>query len=211
VPADAVAGLAREVEELRRSVEPVTELRNQLTEYERALKDIAAKLDDLGAKSRQLPAPSWLTLPAKPDSAIAILADLVAWLGAVFLRYTDAAAALPACWLWHPDVVEELLWLSHAHHAAYKHTAPVQLAGDWHDRYRPGVVKRIRELTKNCSLEVHQTRSDQRPPSAPVVPITEATEAIAEWWATHRGETAPEPTDEHLAAADRLPRRGGRR
>jgi len=202
VSADAVAGLAREVEELRRTVEPVTELRNQLDEYERALQDIAVKLDELGAKKpQQLPAPSWLTLPGNAESTGGVLTDLVEWLGAVFLRYTDGAAVLPECWLWHPDVVEELVWLSHAW----------KLAGDWHDRYRPGVVTRLKGLAGNCSLERHQTRGGHSPVGAPVVPITDALDAIADWWATHRAEAAPEPTDEHLAAADRLPRQGGRR
>ena len=58
----------------------------------------------------------------------------------MFLRYPDGVAVLPECWLWHPDVVEELLWLMHAWRAAYEgRGASVQLAGDWHDRQRPGV------------------------------------------------------------------------
>jgi len=53
-------------------------------------------------------------------------------MGAMYLRYPDAAATLPDCWLWHPDLVEELLWLSHAWTAAYQGPdASVALAGDW--------------------------------------------------------------------------------
>jgi hypothetical protein len=33
----------------------------------------------------------------------------------IFLRYPDGAGALPECWLYHPDVVEELTWLLATH------------------------------------------------------------------------------------------------
>ena len=70
----------------------------------------------------------------------------------MFLRYPDGVAVLPECWLWHPDVVEELLWLMHAWRAAYEgRGASVQLAGDWHDRQRPGVVRRVRTAVGSCS------------------------------------------------------------
>ena len=90
-----------------------------------------------------------------------VLGELCAWLHAIFLRYPDGAVALPVCWLYHPDVIEELLWLMHAWCAAYQGKgASVQLAGDWHDRQRPGVVRRIKSGAGSCSIERHQTRPD---------------------------------------------------
>ena len=87
---------------------------------------------------------SWLDLPTEVDTAHAVLGELLTWMQVVYLRYPDAAAGLPDCWLWHPDVIEELLWLMQAWLAAYRDDkAAVSLAGDWHDRYRPGVVRRI--------------------------------------------------------------------
>ena len=48
--------------------------------------------------------------PDQPPRSPATLAELGEWLRVVYLRYPDAASGLPECWLWHPDVVEELLW-----------------------------------------------------------------------------------------------------
>ena len=49
-----------------------------------------------------------------------MLTDLTRWLDDIYLRYADAARTLPECWLWHPEVVEELIWLMHAWLAAYQ-------------------------------------------------------------------------------------------
>jgi hypothetical protein len=88
-----------------------------------------------------------------------MLGELAGWLHAVFLRYPDGVAVLPECWLWHPDVVEELLWLMCAWRAAYEgRGASVQLAGDWHDRQRPGVIRRVKTAAGSCSPERHQSR-----------------------------------------------------
>ena len=133
---------------------------------------------------------------ADPALAAAVLDELVGWLAAVYLRYPDGADHLPECWTWHPDVVEELLWLMHAWAAAYQGPqASVALVGDWHDRHRPGVVRRIRQSAGSCSYEKHQTRSgwDTLSSAAPTVPGLEHVGSIAAWWATRRDDPAPEP------------------
>ncbi|WP_436493406.1 hypothetical protein [Actinokineospora sp. HUAS TT18] len=140
------------------------------------------------------PPVSWLALPA--DSALAerVLTDLCEWMTTVFLRYADAAAVLPECWVWHPDVVEELLWLSLTWQAAQR---DLPLLAEWHDRYRPGVVRRIKATAGTCSLESHT-----RPRPAPRAPLADAVGVIAHWWAVDRTAPAPEPTAAHYAAAD---------
>jgi hypothetical protein len=106
-------------------------------------------------------------------------------------------AGLPECWCWHPDIVEELLWLMHAWCAAYQGAnASVTLAGDWHDRQRPGVVRRVRAVAGTCSRENHQTRPGWQRGSTdtpPVVPSADAITLIAAWWGPARDEQAPEP------------------
>lgn len=126
----------------------------------------------------------------------------------VFLRYPDGAEVLPDCWAWHPDVIEELLWLMQAWSAAYfDQGGGVLRVADWHDRYRPGVVKRLKATAASCSLENHTP-----PQPAPTVPLAAATEPIAAWWANDRTDPAPEPTDEQFAAVrPRRGRGGGRR
>ncbi|MEC3976241.1 hypothetical protein [Amycolatopsis sp. H20-H5] len=208
--AAAVNGLAREVEGLRNAVEPMKKLPGQVD-------DLATTVRKLAETTAATPitggAPSWLDLPADLDRVQAVLIELTGWLREVFLRYADAVAALPECWLWHADVVEELLWLMYAWLGAYRdEDATVARAGDWHDRYRPGVVKRIKSATSACSLENHQP-GGARHTGSPIVPLADAMAPLATWWATQRGETAPEPTVEQLAVAAAAPRRtgGGRR
>jgi len=207
--AAAVAGLAREVEALRRGMQQLQELPRRVEE----LAGVVARLAEQAARPNTDAAEgttTWLDLPggtgqpadgaAAVAHAEALLARLIGWMRAVFLRYADAARFLPACWLWHPDVVEELIWLRQAWLAAYADPeAPVSLAGDWHDRQRPGVVRRIREYAGMCSIEAHQPDGG-RHHAARTVPLTDAAGAIAWWWANDRGGLPPVPTAEQLAA-----------
>ena len=198
-PRVALAGLAREVEGLRQAVDALSPLSGRVDDLARVVQEIAAKLATTPAEDNA--ALSWLVMPADPQMVREVLHGLCRWLAEVFLRYPDGLGALPECWLWHPDVVEELLWLMGAWLAAYEDEDATPLrAGDWHDRYRPGVVKRIKAATTSCSLENHlQGGGHHR--GAPVVPLAVATDQIAAWWSTARNEAAPEPTAEQIDAA----------
>jgi hypothetical protein len=206
-----IAGLARELERLYRDV--------------RELRGLTPRIDDLAASLAQLaetvainkpqhpnePPPCWIDHPGElghdpatsraTHDAKELLGKLAPWVGAVYLRYSDALSGFPDCWMWHPDVVEELLWLHHAWLAAYNPVASITAVGDWHDRQRPGVVARIRRYAGMCSLEAHQPGQDRATP-APVTPTADAVEAIAAWWATSRGQPGPTPTEEQVATAN---------
>jgi hypothetical protein len=184
--ADALAGLAREVEGLRRRIEDRDGLAPQVAVLATVVADLAERL--AVAPPVRIGPISWLGFPtaggdpAAPRRAAAVLADLNAWVGAVHLRYTDAATALPECWLWHPDVVEELLWLRQAWASAYAGpAASVLAAGDWHERSRPGVVRRIRGAAGTCSLENHPA----------VASVTGSVDGVATWWTTDGVRPAP--------------------
>lgn len=194
--ADAVAALAREFEVLRRAVDPLREIGGRVEDLARLVGQLGDKVAALSQRPGPAPAPTWLLLPVDRGAVERILGELCAWMRAVFLRYPDGVAALPECWMRHPDVVEELLWLMHAWCAAYQgKAASVQSAGDWHDRQRPGVVRRLRLSAGSCSIERHQTREDwdQHPTGAVPVPGAAGVPAIAVWWAEHRDDPAPEP------------------
>lgn len=194
--ADALAGLAREVEGLRRAVDPLRDVGGRVDDLARLVAQLTDTVTALAHRPGPAPAPSWLMAPTDADVVERTLVELCAWLHAIYLRYSDGAAALPECWLYHADVVEELLWLMHAWCTAYQgRTASVQAAGDWHDRQRPGVVRRIRSSVGSCSIERHQTRPDwdQHPTGAAPVPGIDTVGSIAAWWATHRDDPAPEP------------------
>jgi hypothetical protein len=62
------------------------------------------------------------------------------------------------------------------------------------------VVRRIKATAGTCSLENHQP-AGERHTGAAAVPLAEAHELIAAWWATDRDTGAPTPAPEHLAAA----------
>ena len=204
----AVTGLAREVETVRRTL-AVTASAAELARVADLVTDLSQIVNATATPTD--PPPSWLNLPADAVVASTVLADLIGWLGRVYLRYSDAARGLSDCWLWHPDVVEELVWLRRAWYDAYRSgDASVRAASDWHDRLRPGVARRIATYTKACSLESHLPG---RGPSAALVPMTEAAEPIAAWWVQRRTEPGPAPTDAQLqtaAAAARLLRGGAR-
>jgi hypothetical protein len=199
--ADALAGLAREVDGLRRSIGLLDTVPNRIDDLARTVAQLADALAAVPPRPGPTPAPSWLTVSDDPDAARALLEGLCGWLHRVFLRYPDAAAVLPECWLLHPDAVEELLWLQHAWLGAYEAKgASVQLAGDWHDRQRPGVVRRLKSAVGSCSKERHQTRAGwgDAPRGAVAVPGVDAIPVVAGWWATHRDDPAPEPApDSH--------------
>ncbi len=218
-PDAVVAGLARELETLRRRVDHLAALPRRVDD----LAHLFARLADTTASGRGKPtgsaAPAWMDHPTDPSrapessraarDAEQLLTTLAAWIGGVYLRYSDARQ-LPDCWLWHPDVVEELLWLHAAWLAAYQPGAPASAVGDWHDRQRPGVARRIHAYARLCSLEAHRPGGERHTP-APVAPTSDAAPVIAGWWAVTRDQPAPAPAQEQLDAAHRHAITRGRR
>jgi hypothetical protein len=226
--AAALAGLAREVEALRRKLRPVEGLTGQVTELANMVADLADDMANHGRRNGEVLVPSWLALPwpgmvgaedghaageVYQDQVAALLDELVEWVGRVYLVYPDAAGSFPECWLWHPAAIEELLWLWHAWRAAYtEEGASVRLAGDWHDRSRPGVVRRIKASLGTCSLANH-THDQHTEPLVVGVPFAESAAQVARWWAGGQSGVGPEPTAGQLetSAGQWRTRRGGRR
>lgn len=201
----AVAGLAREVEQLRRQVarmapaDEVVRLAKVVTELEASLVKPPAQAEAV---------PSWLGLGNDTEHAETLLSDLVTWMGSVYLRYADGAKGLPECWLWHGEVVEELAWLMGAWHEAYGDHGAARAAGDWNDRLRPGVVRRIRDVyAPSCSLENHLP---QHATVTRAVPFADTADQIVAWWTTTRAAPGPSPTDAQLAEAAEAARRACR-
>jgi hypothetical protein len=209
-----LAGLAREFEQLYRDMR---ELRGVSRRVDELATSVAQLADTLGAAKPSGPsqiAPTWIDLGTgpSPSSSAADAEDLLRmlarWVAGVYLRYSDAG--VPDCWLWHPDVVEELLWLHAAWLSAYDPEAPVTAVGDWHDRQRPGVVARVKSYAGLCSLEAHQPGQD-RATRGPVAPTQDAIADIAAWWVTRRDQAGPPPSAEQMETArQRIMSRGHR-
>jgi hypothetical protein len=197
--ADALAALARQLDRLEGKVAKL----DGLTFTVAGLAEEMAELVRAGGGAEAAPSWLWPVDPMELDDAESVLGQVMRWAGRVYLRYDDGA--LPECWLWHPDVIEELVWLRSAWQAAYHGpAASVARAGDWHDRQRPGVIRRIRAAAGSCSLREHL-----EPAPAPVVPVADAAAAVAAWWA--ESGPAPVPSGEQLLAADGVHRRASRR
>lgn len=146
---------------------------------------------------------AWL-LVEDPDRAEADVADLISWLDRVYLAFPDAS--LPTCWLWHSSMVEELWWLRCAHAEAYHpQNGSWVRAGDWHDRLRPNVVRRIRKATIACELSLHKPGAEQSHPT-PRTPLTSAATKLAAWAAAGRPSPVPEPTENELEQAEQVHR-----
>jgi hypothetical protein len=195
----ALAGLAREVDALRRAVRTLAGLPARVDQLAATL---AQALDDLSATGRR-PDPvrpvSWIAHSHDLGETTRRLTELAEWVGQVYLRYPVAARELPDCWLWHPDIVEELAWLHQAWQVAYHpNTGTIAAAADWHDRYRPGAVTRIRAANRVCSLENHLQPEHDPVTTAPSVG---SVPAIAHWWSCVREDRPPVPTQADLDAA----------
>ena len=218
----AVTGLAREVAALRERLLPLIGVDEQLTALANTVTELAGEVGQLVSRAgNSAGAPSWLDLPdgsdgAEPldvDSVRALLGELAVWVERIYLRYADAAKSFPECWLYHPDVVEELTWLRHAWWRAYQaEGAGPGLSWDWHDRYRPGVVRRVNLLAGRCSLDQH---TDSGSGTAPTACGLAGLDELATWWATDRHAGPPPPSAAVLeqardAETARL-RQGGRR
>jgi len=171
-----------------------------VTSLAQVVDDAVTGSGEVGDYDAQVPqVRAWL-LTADPEQAGADLADLISWLDRVHLTYHGAT--LPSCWMWHADVIEELWWLPCAHADAYDPKEGSWLrVGDWHDRQRPGVVKRIRVATHGCELALHVPGAERARRPAPA-PLIAAAAAIAAWTAAGRVELGPEPTSAQLAEAD---------
>ena len=210
--APALDGLARELEALRRRLDELAALPRRVDE----LAHLFAGLADVprgrgGSDPAESSMPSLLDQPtgSDTDDTRSLLDGLARWVSAVYLRYYDARH-LPDCWLWHSDVVEELLWLHTAWQAAHCEEAPPNAVGDWHDRQRPGVVRRITDYAGLCSLEAHLPGGERHTP-ARAAPTADAAPVIAAWWTACRDQPPPAPSAEQLDAARLRYQRGARR
>jgi hypothetical protein len=197
--APTLQALARALERSQRRVGELETLVRQLAADVTTLarSHPSAGASDPAAGEGGRPVGGWLGV-SDPDVATGGLQDLMSWVEAVYLWYPDAE--LPSCWLWHPAVVEELWWLHGAYASAFDESAGSwSRIGDWHDRFRPGVVRRLHAAVGGCELALHTPDSTLLVP--PVAPLPDAVSGIAHSWTN--GRRLPEPTPYELLAAAR--------
>ncbi len=127
----------------------VTRLRADLGKLQDEVTAQGASLAKLLATSAQTQAPTWIGL--SPDQHRAQLAELAQWVDSVLQPSYPASAPAP-CWSHHWQAIWELSTLAAEWHRIY--TQPTtDLAGalDWHDRWLPGVARRLAAIQADCT------------------------------------------------------------
>lgn len=184
-----MAALARMVERQQRA----------LAAQEELLRGLAVDVKALVEKTpARVPTPvAWL-LTSHPRAVLVVLEDLAAWLRDVYLWYPGAV--LPSCWLWHPACIEELACLRQYHAEAYHESArSVAKATEFHERFLPGVIKRLSGPPyADCDLSRHTPTGDRNRTDPRAAPLHDEIHQIATAWMQ---QTVPEPTAANLAEA----------
>jgi len=162
-PVSPVAALAVQVDLLRRDMEALTSKTSELTSTQRqhtilldGLAELRNQIDHIlelvTGQDDNTPATwFWLTMPAQErDERLTELSD---WIDTVLsIQYPDYTAGhIRNCWPNHPEARWELAWLYHLWTRAYlaDHPAPKD-AADWHDRWAPGVIRRLDAVMRRC-------------------------------------------------------------
>jgi len=110
-----------------------------------------------------------------------------------------ARDALTPCWMFHGEVVEDLLWLRASWMAAHRDPeAKPHHAADLHERWLPSTMTRIRRQFGSdiCGFENHRDGSgqyrlkeEQQPETRVPATDPQIVGAYARWWAHNRGRT----------------------
>jgi hypothetical protein len=97
------------------------------------------------------PAPYWIGLA--PQDHASQLAELRQWADTV-LRREYGGYPLPECWANHPHAIWELSTLAAEWHRTYSRKRPdLDRALEFHDRWLPGTMRRITDITRRCNPE----------------------------------------------------------
>lgn len=196
---EGLGGLKAGQEELSSKVDGVV---TELGRARKAFKDLAdtvtamAKKPAEGEEEEKEPSFSWITADDR-DVAAEKLAELERWLAQVLVHYPDGV--LPDCWRRHAWQVEELFCLMDGYQLAYAPGAGPGGRLDWHNRWRPEVMKRIGAGWKGCGLLQH-LRNPAEYPVPRQVGIDDP-DPIAAWWATTHG-ASPDPAPSPAAEAE---------
>lgn len=90
----------------------------------------------------------------------------------------SARVLVPRCWFRHPDVVAELGWLCQSWLETFRSPAGrTTRAADWHDRYLPGVLRRINSTSTAAACLVSPHKDPPAPDQLDNAALSEAIRA----------------------------------
>jgi hypothetical protein len=158
----SVAALAIQVSELRRGVDSLTKRTDTLTRTQREhavvlegvaeLRDQVEKVLTILTEEEDSSEP-WFWLTMDDQAREYRYSELYDWVETVLrVQYPDyLTGQVQPCWPNHPEARWDLAWLYQLWHAAYLSKRPaVKDVADWHDRWSPGVMRRLGHLMTSC-------------------------------------------------------------
>ena len=176
----AVAALAVRVDGLRRRIEALATKVDVLTSTQQ---EHAVVLDGIAELRQQVEqiltilhdedqaSPTdwfWLTMTdQKRDERFSELSD---WVETVLqTQYPEYTAdQIRPCWPNHPEARWELAWLYQLWTRSYLTSKPAPKdAADWHDRWSPGVIRRLSQVMRQCK-EPCQRQPGHKAPAGPL-------------------------------------------
>jgi hypothetical protein len=110
------------------------------------------------------------------EQAATAWGDLAHWIADVLVPwYQITREELPDCWAMHRPAVVELSWLRSAHIEAFAPNTAAHHAADWHTRWRPAALARLREViprhgARSCSPGEHLVPDHERVRRHPAPP-----------------------------------------
>lgn len=159
----SVAALALQVNALRQDVESLSVKVDVLTRTQEEQAVVLQGIAELHRQVEQILAhltedkePSssgwfWLTMDERTRETKSD--ELYDWVETVLrTEYPDyLAAQIRPCWPNHPEARWELAWLYQLWSAAYLAKRPaLKDTADWHDRWSPGVIRRLAAVMGRC-------------------------------------------------------------
>jgi hypothetical protein len=159
----SVAALAVHVSSLRRDVESLAGTVDGLSSTQRqhailldSVAELRSQIDHIHAlltgEDDETPATwFWLTMPDQEHQEK--LAELADWVETVFRAQYPGYLAdqVRPCWANHPEARWELAWLYQLWtHAYLTERTALKDAADWHDRWAPGVIRRLSAVMRRC-------------------------------------------------------------
>src|ERR1700722_18262007 len=159
----SVAALAIQVSRLRRDIQALTLKVDGLASTQRRHSQTLADVAQLREQIQQIltildtendasPA-QWFWLTMTDGEKDAKFDELRDWVETVLReQYPDYVGdQLKPCWPNHPEARWELTWLYQLWTLTYLTTRPTPKdAGDWHDRWAPGVIRRLAQVMTSC-------------------------------------------------------------
>lgn len=159
----SVAALAIRVDALRRNIEELADNVGAVAAKQREHSAVLRDLSDLRQQVEQILATlreededspaTWFWLTMSDEERDEKFSELHDWVETVLSTQYPGYLAdhIRPCWPNHPEARWELAWLYHLWSIAYLRNRPAPKdAADWHDRWLPGVVRRLSQLLSLC-------------------------------------------------------------